>query len=228
MHRGFLKDKALFLRKEGYSYKHIAEKTGFSKSTLSDWLGALPYTPNVYTISVIGKARAASGAKKSEIKRASIKAARQEAIKQLGRVTQRDLYMFGLGLYLGEGSKTNSIVRVVNSDPQVIQLAISWFVSQGIPKKNFFVTLHVYPDSNAEDSLRFWSKITTLPRHQFGKIQVDRRSNKKTSNLGKLPYGTAHMTVRSGGDKKLGAFLARKIQASVDEIAKQRGCGLPV
>lgn len=221
MHAASLREKALLLRQSGHSYSHISSETGLSKSTLSGWLAEVPYMPNDITLEAIGKARAASGKRKSDLKQESITAARQEAAKELGQVSSRDLFMFGLGLYLGEGSKTNDITRIVNSDPRVLRLAIEWFMLLGVPKRNFAIRIHLYPDSNLQESLQFWSKMTTIPIRQFQKPQIDRRSGKKIHKLGKLPNGTAHLTVRGMGEKRLGSFLARKIKGFIEEVARQ-------
>src|ERR1700683_3559654 len=160
--------RAIQLRKEGYSYKYISEVLKVSKSTLSDWLITIPYTPNNETVERIGKARAASGRVKTEIKQASILEAAIEAKRQFGKVSQRDLFMLGLGLYIGEGSKTAEITRFVNSDPRVVNLMIRWFVKAlGLPRKNLRIRLHLYPDCNEKQSLQYWSKITTIPLSQF-------------------------------------------------------------
>ena len=63
-----IKQKALLLRKDGYSYSYILNKTGISKSTLSNWFSDLPYKPNKETIDKIGKARMLSVKKKQELK----------------------------------------------------------------------------------------------------------------------------------------------------------------
>jgi lambda repressor-like predicted transcriptional regulator len=44
------KEKALELRKAGFSYSYISAKTGLSKSTLSYQLAQVPYTPNKKTL----------------------------------------------------------------------------------------------------------------------------------------------------------------------------------
>lgn len=56
-----LHQKAINYRKRGYSYGMIHEKLGLSKSTLSDWLKEIPYTPNKEVMDRIGTARAKSG-----------------------------------------------------------------------------------------------------------------------------------------------------------------------
>lgn len=182
------------------------------------------YTPNKETIEKIGKARAASGLAKNRLKLVSISKAKEQAKKDIRKLSKRDLFMVGLGLYVGEGSKSHDIVRITNSNFRIILLAIRWFnEGLGIPCKNFSIRIHMYPDSNEKEILKFWSKITDLPSGQFRKSQVDYRMGKKISKKGELPYGTAHLTVNSCGNKEFGVFLSRKIEAWTDEIFKNAG-----
>ena len=221
MHNPSVRETAISLRIKGFSYSYISDKIGVSKSTLSDWLSVVPYQPNTQTIARVGKAIAMANAHKTLQKKESIETLRKEAEKEIGNVSKRDLFMFGLGLYLGEGAKTHDITRVTNSDSDVICIAIAWFYSLGITRKQLRITLHLYPDSDTEKSLHFWSRTTTIPRSQFGKVQVDTRKNKKSSNSGKLPYGTAHLSVRSLGKKEFGVALARKIKGWTDTVANK-------
>lgn len=214
-----LRERAINFRNGGYSYNYISQKLGVSKGTLSYWLAKIPYKPNKETVATIGKARAASGRAKNLQKIESIVRAQAEAKKDVGILTRRDLFMVGLGLYIGEGSKTHDIVRIVNSDPHVVLFAMRWFQEAiGIPKENFVIRIHLYPDSNEKKVIRFWSRTTGLPLGQFHKSQVDYRQGKKVSRKGKLPHGTAHMTVNSHGRKEFGVFLARKIEAWTQEV----------
>lgn len=231
MHKLSVREIAISLRKAGYSYAYISAKTGLPKSTLSGWLASVPYTPNAETVRRVGKAIAAANARKSKIKQQTFLEARQEAKKEIGLLSNRDIFMFGLGLYLGEGSKTNDVTRIVNSDPKVISLALKWFEVIGLSRASFAITLHLYPDTDVEKSIAFWSAHTGLPRPQFLKVQIDWRKNKKMYKLGKLPYGTAHLSVRSLGNKKFGVALSRKILACIEEVSsriEKRGRGLPV
>lgn len=220
-HSVSIKEKVIQLRSAGYSYTYISAQTGISKSTLSGWLAKIPYTPNSATVDTIGKARALATASKAKVKQATFALAQEEAVGEIGRVSQRDMFMFGLGLYVGEGSKTNDITRIANSDPRIIKFAIAWFKSLGLPKNNLCIRLHLYPDSNNEKSISFWMDETGLTKEQFLKSQVDWRKNKKTYKLGKLPYGTAHIGVRGLGDKRYGVFLSRKILAWINQMSKQ-------
>jgi len=221
MHKVSVREKVFKLRHAGYSYSYIASQTGLSKGTLSDWLAEVPYHPNKHTLDTIGKARAASGEVKTQIKQRSLLQAREKAENDVGVLSKRDLFMFGIGLYLGEGSKTANVVRVVNSEVSVIRLAIAWFKSLGVSRNQFGITLHLYPDSDVKKCLQFWSETTTIPLDQFAKPQIDRRKNKKVNNAGKLPYGTAHLSVRSGGRKEFGVFFSRKILGWIDSAIRK-------
>lgn len=99
------KNRAIQLRKEGYSYPYISKKLAVSKSTLSDWLCDIPFKPNEYTINTIRSAHLASGAYKSKIKIESLKNAKLQAEKNIKNISKRDLMMLGIGIYTGEGER---------------------------------------------------------------------------------------------------------------------------
>ena len=52
-----LKEKSINYRKKGYSYNMINQKLGVSKSTLSNWLCKIPYSPNKKVIERVGLAK---------------------------------------------------------------------------------------------------------------------------------------------------------------------------
>ncbi len=216
-----LRKKAEGLRLGGYSYTYISKKLNVSKGTLSQWLSLVPYTPNKETIAVIGKARVASGLVKHKLKLKSIADAKTEAEKEIGNLSERDIFMLGLGIYIGEGAKTHSIIRLINSNPDIIKFAVKWFKeSCGLSISNIRIRLHLYPDNNESKCIDFWSKVTGIPRNNFHKTYIDRRVNKKLAKRGKLPYGTAHIGIKSLGQKKFGVFLSRKINAWIDRALK--------
>lgn len=210
---------AIELRKAGYSYSHIAESVGVSKSTLASWLAHVPYKPNAETISRIGKARAASGAAKSLLKRESIARARAEAAKEIGKLSRHDVFYVGLGLYIGEGAKSLENNRFTNANPAVMRFMIRWYTEAlGLKRESLKIRLHIYPDNDEETCITFWSQAVRLPRKQFLKTQVDWRKNKKLVKVGKTPYGTAHLTAMSMGEKRFGVYLARKLLAWSDKV----------
>jgi hypothetical protein len=214
-----LKERAINLRKKGYSYGYIIKYVPVSKSTLSEWLKNINFSPNKYTLDTIGKARLSSGLYKHKQKIKNLEKAELQAIKDIGKFSKRDLMMLGLGIYIGEGTKTVNITRIINSDPKIIRLIINWLIKCfNIEIKNLTIRLHLYPDSDIKKCIDFWSKYTKIPKNQFSKSSIDKRNDKKSSNKGKLPFGTAHMTVKSLGNKNLGVYLHRRIMAWINIV----------
>ena len=180
MHIYKIKQKAVNLRKEGYSYTYISRSTNIAKSTLSGWLRNIPFKPNKYTINTIGKARVASGAKKHLIKIDSLKKAKIQAKKDIKNLSKRDLFMLGLGVYIGEGTKSYDITRIINANPKIIKLSVRWLKEIcKLKTTNLRLRLHLYPDNNEKKSINFWSKETKIPINQFYKSVIDTRANKK-------------------------------------------------
>ncbi len=208
------------LRKQGYSYSYIREMTGVAQGTLSNWLGGLPYRPNEETVKRIGRARAASGQVKSILKSMTYVKAKMMARAEIGKVTNRDLLVYGLGLYMGEGGKTADIVRISNSNPEVIQVAVRWFGLLGVQRGQFAPRIHLYPDTDIPTAIAYWSKVCRIPAGQFQKCNVDNRKNKSKSSTGKLPYGTLHLTVQAGGREDFGVFFFRKLEAMNEEVLR--------
>ena len=217
-----LKEKALVLRKSGWSYNIISQRLGISKSTLCNWLKDVPYKPNEEVAQRIKNGPVKSAIKRHNQKIEAIKHAKKIAASEVGQITERDLFMLGVGLYIGEGSKVYETVRIINSEPEVIKLAMNWFrVACGLKTDNFSIAIHLYPDTPKKEALKFWSSLTGIPIKQFGKTQIDTRDNKSRKKRRQLAHGTAHITIRCNGEKNKGVFLHRKIMGWIEEIYKQ-------
>ncbi len=214
-----MKEKAILLRKQGYSYTYIQTKIPVAKSTLSEWLTDIQFIPNTYTIQTIGKARVASGVYKNKQKILNLIKAKDFAKKDMQYFSKRDRYMVGLGVYIGEGSKTTNFSKISSSDSRIIYFMMTWFqVCFNVPKDNLQIRLHLYPDNNFSDCIEYWMRQTGLSRKQFLKPVIDQRTNKSLKKKNILPYGTAHLSVLSKGEKELGVFLHRRIMALINEI----------
>ena len=217
-----LKEKAINYRKQGYSYNMISEKLGLAKSTLSDWLKEVPYKPNKEVLKRIQLAPAKSAEIVHNQKVATIARIKKAAKKELGKLTKRDLWLLGIGLYLGEGSKLYESVRIINSDPQIMKVAIKWFREVcGLDWENFSARAHVYPDNDIKTTINYWSKRTGIPKNQFQKTQIDRRKNKSGKKKRKLPYGTLHLQIKSCGKKEFGRSFHRRIIGWIEAILNQ-------
>ena len=207
-----LRPEAEKLRDQGYSYPMIAKELGIARSTLSNWFKDRPFIPNKEAVERIKYGPIKSGARRHNIKVENIVRLKELGIQEIGDLSRRDLWMLGLGIYIGEGAKSTESVGIANSDPAVIAISIRWLKEIcGLTAENFAIRLHLYPDNNLQESHLFWRRVTRLPESCFRTPYIDTRQNKRTSNRRKLPYGTADLRAIANGDSSKGAALFRRI-----------------
>lgn len=212
------RDLALQLRLKGYSYAEIARRTGLAKSTLSYHLKNVPFTPNSITKRKVMEARQKAVATKKHQKQEVIRDVHKEVLAEIGAVTDRDVIMLGIGLYLGEGTKTAGVVRLVNTDPRALRLFLKWLYLLGLSDENIGLRVHAYPETDIDLAQKYWLEQLDLPRTTLQKPCIDRRLSGVARKRGKQPNGTAHLTVRSNGQKRFGIRFFRKIGAYFDQV----------
>jgi hypothetical protein len=208
-----LRIEATKLRDSGYSYNMIKEELGVSISTMSYWFSDRPFTPNDITKDRIKTGVAKLGIARHNNRVEDTISTILTAQKEIGKLSNRDLWLLGLGLYIGEGSKSIESTRIVNSDPDVIQVSIRWFKEVcGLEDSNIILSLNIYPDIDEHEAISYWSNITGLPITNFRKTQIDTRKNKTSRLRRKLPYGTLQIRIKSNGNPEHGVKLFRRIK----------------
>ncbi len=207
------KAEAIKLREAGYSYGMINQKLGVPKGTLSEWFKEKPFKPNKEVLRRIQYGPIRSGERSHNQKVAEVARMRGIGRAEIGALTKRDLHMLGLGLYIGEGSKAFEEIQIANANPAVIKFMIRWLKEVfNLAIENITIAIHLYPDSDKEESLRFWQSVTGLPHANFRKTYIDTRENKSKFKNNKLPNGTVYIKVRSNGDPEKGVRLHRRLQ----------------
>lgn len=217
-----LKKEAQKLRDQGYSYSLIHEELGVPQSTLSNWFKDRPFQPNNEVLKRIKNGPLKAARIRHDLRIKQTQEIKEKATKELGVITPRDVLMAGIGLYIGEGSKSIESVRIMNSDPEVITFAIRWFQQAcGLQNQNIMVSLFLYPDSDEKTALEYWQRVTRLPAKNFRKTQIDTRQNKRKSAHGKLPYGTVQLRINANGNAHNGVVLFRRIGGWMEAILSQ-------
>jgi len=179
------KSQAILLRKKGYSYSQIKEKLGISKSTLSGWLQSHPLSElrirelrdnNPQRIErYINTMR-----KKREL---GLSVAYDQAKKDIGDLTERELFIAGFFLYWAEGGKTNkNSITLTNTDPHMLEVYLKWTKLLGVDKSKIKVKLHIYKDMSINKEVLFWSERLGIKRENFRKTWI------KDSNMSDLSY----------------------------------------
>lgn len=202
---------ALELRKKGKSYREIQKEiSGISRSTLAIWFRNITLSPKAAKILEKKKERAeknvlAWSRKRSELAtKRNIKAV-ESRTKMVGKLSRRDLSLIGAALYWGEGSlraRRNPYphykTEFSNSSPEMVKVFMR-FAREilGVSEDQFRPHVQIYPNLDAEKSIKFWSEVTGIPTSYFRSyIQVSRASKHKRP-VHFLPHGTLQVRLNN-------------------------------
>lgn len=210
------REKALSLRKQGMSYSQIKKILKVSKSTLSLWLGNYPLSKQR-----IRELRDWSE-QRIEKFRETMRKKREKRLKETYEVQKkillplknRELFMLGLGLYWGEGTKYRMMgLSVSNTDPSIIKFFISWLNKcLLISRKKIRILVQLYSDMDINREMRYWSEVLKIPKTQFAKPYIKKTSSKRINHKGGFGHGTCNVRIN-------GVPLAEKIFMSIKVIA---------
>ncbi len=220
------KEKAIKLRKKGYSYSEILEKVPVAKSTLSLWLRSVGLSKRQKQRLTEKKLAAMKrGWEACRRKRLDITAMiRNKAESDIGKISKRELWLMGIMLYWAEGTKQkeNNVsqgVQFCNSDPETTKMFIEWLLDVcKISKENihFRIYLHENNKKRLNYVQKYWSKVTQFPIKDFQKITWKKnkiKTNRK--NIGENYYGLLSVKVRRSTN------LNRKIQGWIKGICQK-------
>lgn len=187
------KEKAIKLRLKGQSYSQIKNKINVSKSSLSGWLANYPLSSErIKELRDRNPRRIESYINTMNKKRdAKFMAALDKSSRDIGSITDRDLFMAGFFLYWAEGGKTySSSVCLSNTDPAMLKVFIKWLNLLGVSKDKLRIKLHLYKDMNVQKEIIFWSEQLGVEKTQFTRSYI------KDSRLSGLTYknGFGHGT----------------------------------
>ena len=199
MHRIAVKEHAARLRLSGFGLAAIAKRLRISKSTASVWLRDLPLDQKVLADR---KALGNPDIGNLSRKRAFDSTNRwiNEATIQWNTLRHEGLFMLGVGLYWGEGGKTQRTFTVSNSDPRLIKAICTWckvyFRNTQLRGK---VSAHSDVDLNR--AKRYWSRITGIDKTTITVALVAPKSSKQKRPRNLLPYGTFCISARKGSNE---------------------------
>lgn len=213
------REKAIALRKQEMSYSQIKKILGVSKSTLSYWLTNFPLSKErVEELRRKGWEKGEASREKFRItmrkkKEKRIADAYKSQKKFLLPLNDRELFIAGLMLYWGEGTKSHMYaLELANTDPAVIQLFIHWLTkSLKAPKNKIRIQIQYYKDMDIDKTLQFWSKTIDIPLDQFVKPQMKKSSSKRINHKGSFGHGTCSAKICN-------VLLAEKIHMSIKVI----------
>jgi hypothetical protein len=202
------KQLAVQLRISGNSYGEISKKLNIAKSTLSFWLKDLKISAKAQDrINNRGKkistrALINRNKRQTEVAHSRSLTIREENARLIGSLTARELLLVGTALYWGEGYKKGAegsnwkCVDFTNSDPTMIKMIMRFFRETcWVKNESFKIQIMLHNNIFKKEALKFWSKVTKVPKKQFIKISIIKSKASKEKQKNVLKYGTVHIRV---------------------------------
>lgn len=167
------KEKAISLRKKGFSYNEILKEVPVAKSSLSLWLKDLPLTRQ--------EKEALKKRKKAVVDRGRIRAAAvnhqnrldrervylEEAREVFEKYKKDPLFHIGITLYWAEGAKRNNQFLFINSDPDMIHTIVEWLERYlGYSRYGMRFRLYIHKPYAHENLELFWMQFLETTKDQ--------------------------------------------------------------
>ena len=170
------KQKAITLRRQGYSIKEIARRVSVSQSTASLWardvvLGskARVRLQSRVRLGVLVSAQRQLAKTKSE--REHFLHLGKLIVKPMSRVTPKQAKLYVALIYWCEGAKgADNALKFANSDPALVKFFLMTLkVGFNAEPGKFRAMIHLHDYHDEKKQIAFWSKLTGIPPRQFYK-----------------------------------------------------------
>ncbi|MEU1780986.1 hypothetical protein ABZ545_16030 [Streptomyces abikoensis] len=199
-----MRARARELRLAGRTYDEIVAELGVAKSSVSLWVRDLPKPQKTAKqMRQMAEDRWAPHRRARAIKQSETKL---EAAHEIGRMSERELFLIGVGLYWSEGTKSKAHrpserVTFVNSDPDMIELYLAWLRLLGVEKDRLRFHLMIHESADVARAEEFWAGVVGADTQAFGKTTL-KKHNPKTvrKNVGENYRGCLVVRVNQGAD----------------------------
>lgn len=217
--------KARKLRREGKGIKQIAKMLNVSPASVHKWCQDITLTPlqrklldqKVFDALQRGRKKATQIQKQKRLKKT--RRLKNEGIKEIGNLSEREFFIAGAALYWAEGFKKDNRLGFANSDPNMIKFFLRWLIeSCGVPKKavRLRVGLNISHKDRIKEVEKYWSEVTGISLSQFQKPFFQKfKWKKKFKNPNKY-FGVLRIRANEQGN------LFRKIHGYIKGLKQNR------
>lgn len=218
----FQKEKAIDMRQGGSNIGDIARTLGVSKSTASKWCQNIVLSKSQIDAIHCEKSKAGVRAlllvaeKRRALRMKDIERFGRLGARDVGRLSKRDMFVLGLGLYWGEGYKNGSEeTALTNSDPYMIRIYVSWLERiYGIERSNLIFRISINQIHQERIGLvqKYWEQFLGVSKEQFTKPSFIQAPVKKIYKNSDEYYGILRVKAKNGVN------LRRRILGSLDKL----------
>lgn len=219
------REKAINLRKRGYSYAEILRKVPVAKSTLSLWLRSVGLSKRQKQRLTKKKLESAlRGARKRHLMRLKYwQEIKSRASKEINSLSRKERLLMGIVLYWAEGAKEKEYskptrIRFSNSDISMIIIFRKWLKEFfKIPENNLRYELYIHEKANWIAAKNLWASKINISTNRINVYFKRHNPKPKRKNINKYYHGLLRITVKNSID------LVRRIDGWIDGICKNWG-----
>ena len=201
-----VRERARELRLQGWTYDQIQVELGCSKSSISLWVRDLPKPERREPSEQAKLAARKRWEHELAIRDEERQRTKEAAARDIGTMTDRDLFVAGVALYWAEGTKDKPYDRrenviFVNSDAGVIKLYLAWLRLLGVDHDRLKYRVMIHITADVEGAKRYWADLVGVDVSQFQKTTI-KKHNPKTvrKNVGDTYRGCLVIRVAQGTD----------------------------
>lgn len=232
----YRKNIASDMRKRGFSYSEIENRLSIPRSTLSRWFADLELTPDQTErlrkrqLQVLQR----GSALREKYRREKIATIQNSSIKDIGKISLRELWLLGIMLYWKQHRSpvsTISGVEFSSVDETFIKLFLRWLQDIGKIERDeiafdIYTAHQTREDVDDIEVLRnYWSKVTGFPKSSFKHLYLlnaykrkkgtSRRKSSNPQGPRTSLYGLVKIRV------KFSSLLEMQIRGWIDALRSQ-------
>ncbi|MBP6881499.1 MAG: hypothetical protein KBC35_02635 [Candidatus Pacebacteria bacterium] len=187
-HKKTEKERAVKLRQQGKTYNEILRDVPVAKSTLSLWLRevGLSKTQKQCISAKKHAAQKRGGEQRRQDRIDRTQVVISEGMKDVNRLSYRELLLVGAALYWAEGTKEKTYRPTVgldfaNSDPDMIRLHVKWLREVlNVADEDMILILHIHQNRIAEINTftKYWLSVTGLSKGNLAKPIIKKHKPK--------------------------------------------------
>lgn len=220
------------MRQAGHTYSEILKEIPVAKSTLSLWLRSVGLAKR--QMQRLTKKRLEAGRRGGQSRRVAreqeISRAVQEGVREVGQLTERELWLIGVALYWAEGSKQHAHLPSIgimfsNSDSRMAMVFLEWLRIMHIPKSEIYFELYIHRNRKAEINIfkSWWAQELGVEITRFDRVYFKKDKPKTNrTNIADLYHGLIRIKVRSS------TLLNRRIAGWTEGVVASLGDRLMV
>ncbi len=219
------KQKAIELRKKGFSYSEILKEVSVAKSTLSLWLKDVGLS-STQKQRLTDKKLAAMQRGAQIVHRLRMERwnkIKMQASGEINKLSKEERWLMGIALYWAEGSKEKengrcTPIKFSNSDLSMILIFRDWLREfLDISKENMKYELYIHERADWKSAQKFWALQLKIQPESIRIYFKPHNFNPKRKNIGKKYVGLIRLCVFNS------IPLTRKISGWVEGICKNWG-----